>query len=41
VAAESTDGDPAGDDDTLPAFLSDDEEARDDDAGEPAVVAAE
>ena len=41
VAAESTDGDPAGDDDTLPAFLSDDEEARDDDAGEPAVIAAE
>jgi len=41
VAAESTDGDPAGDDDTLPAFLSDDEEARDDEADEPAVIAAE
>ena len=41
VAAESTGGDPAGDDDTLPAFLSDDEEARDDEADEPAVIAAE
>ncbi len=33
--AESTGGDPAGDDDALPAFLSDDEE------DEPAVIAAE
>jgi len=41
AAIESTDGDPAGDDDTLPAFLSDDEEARDDEAEEPAVIAAE
>jgi len=41
VAAESTSGDPAGDDDTLPAFLSDDEEARDDELDEPAVIAAE
>ena len=41
VVAESTDGDPAGDDDTVPAFLSDDEEARDDEADEPAVIAAE
>ncbi len=41
VAAESIDGDPARDDDTLPAFLSDDEEARDDEADEPAVIAAE
>jgi ParB family chromosome partitioning protein len=41
VAAESIDGDPAEDDDTLPAFLSDDEEVRDDEAVEPAVIAAE
>ncbi|MDE2051055.1 MAG: ParB N-terminal domain-containing protein [Gammaproteobacteria bacterium] len=41
AATESTDGDPAGGDDTLPAFLSDDEEARDDEAEEPAVIAAE
>jgi len=41
VAAESTGGDPARDGDTLPAFLSDDEEARDDEADEPAVIAAE
>jgi ParB family chromosome partitioning protein len=41
VATESTGGDPAGDDDTLPAFLSGDEEARDDEADEPAVIAAE
>jgi ParB family chromosome partitioning protein len=41
VAAESIDGDPARDDDTLPAFLSDDEEAGDDEADEPAVIAAE
>ena len=41
VAAESIDGDPARDGDTLPAFLSDDEEARDDEADEPAVIAAE
>jgi ParB family chromosome partitioning protein len=41
AATESTDDDPAGDDDTLPAFLSDDEEARDDEADEPAVIAAE
>ena len=41
AAADSIDGDPAGDDDTLPAFLSDDEEARDDEAVEPVVIAAE
>jgi ParB family transcriptional regulator, chromosome partitioning protein len=41
AATESTDGDPAGDDDTLPDFLSDDEEVRDDEADEPAVIAAE
>jgi ParB family transcriptional regulator, chromosome partitioning protein len=41
VAAESIDGDPARDEDTLPAFLEDDEEARDDEADEPAVIAAE
>ena len=41
VAAESIDGDPARDDGTLPAFLSDDEQARDDEADEPAVIAAE
>jgi ParB family transcriptional regulator, chromosome partitioning protein len=41
AAAESINGDPAGDDDTLPAFLSDDEEASDDEADEPDVIAAE
>ena len=41
LAADSIDGDPARDDDTLPAFLSDDEEAGDDEADEPAVIAAE
>jgi ParB family transcriptional regulator, chromosome partitioning protein len=41
VAAESIDGDPARDGGTLPAFLSDDEDARDDEADEPAVIAAE
>jgi len=40
VATESIDGDPAPNG-TLPAFLSDDEEARDDEADEPAVIAAE
>jgi ParB family transcriptional regulator, chromosome partitioning protein len=41
AAAESIDGDPAGDEDTLPAFLSDDEETRDDEANKPAAIAAE
>ena len=41
AAADAIDGDPAGDEDRLPAFLSDDEEARDDEADEPAVIAAE
>jgi ParB family chromosome partitioning protein len=40
AVTESTDGDPAGDDDTLPAFLSEDE-ARDGEADEPAIIAAE
>ncbi len=41
AAADAIDGDPARDEDTLPAFLSDDEEARDDEVDEPAVIAAE
>ena len=41
AAADAIDGDPAVDEDRLPAFLSDDEEARDDEVDEPAVIAAE
>ncbi len=41
AAADAIDGDPARDEDTLPAFLSDGEEARDDEVDEPAVIAAE
>jgi ParB family transcriptional regulator, chromosome partitioning protein len=41
AAADAIDGDPAGDEDRLPAFLSDDEETRDDEADKPAVIAAE
>jgi ParB family chromosome partitioning protein len=39
--AGAADADVHGDEDALPAFLSDDEEARDDQADEPAVIAAE
>jgi ParB family chromosome partitioning protein len=38
---DTTDADAGGDEEALPAFLSDDEEARDDEADEPAVIAAE
>jgi ParB family chromosome partitioning protein len=40
AAADAIDGGPAGDEDTLPTFLSEDE-ARDGEADEPAIIAAE